>query len=84
MNKAKLVNLAEQVLIDVDNKLKKQNREYLEIKLCEELSTILHLAKKYIAYDMDGSDDKVYYKQAYESVKPILDDAINNCLGDRK
>ena len=82
MNKAKLVNFAEQVLNDVDNKLKKQNREYLETKLCEELSRIFHLAKNYIAYDMDGEDDK--YKKAYESVKPILDEAIDNCLGDRK
>tara|TARA_R110002073_G_scaffold101048_1_gene229767 strand:- start:5068 stop:5316 length:249 start_codon:yes stop_codon:yes gene_type:complete len=82
MNKAKLVNFAEQVLTDVDNKLKKQNREYLETKLCEELSRIFHLAKNYIAYDMDGEDDK--YKKAYESVKPILDEAIDNCLGDRK
>ena len=56
MNKAKLVNFAEQVLNDVDNKLKKQNREYLETKLCEELSRIFHLAKNHIAYDMDGED----------------------------
>ena len=82
MNKAKLVNLAEQVLTDVDNKLKKENREFLEIKLCEELSRILHLAKNHIAYDMDGEDD--VYKKSYESVKPILDEAIDNCLGDRK
>jgi hypothetical protein len=82
VNKAKLVNFAEQVLTDVDNNLMKENRKFLEIKLCEELSRIFHLAKNHIAYDMDGEDDK--YKKSYESVKPILDEAIDNCLGDRK
>lgn len=82
MNKAKLVNFAEQVLTDVDNNLMKENRKFLEIKLCEELSRIFHLAKNHIAYDMDGEDDK--YKKSYESVKPILDEAIDNWLGDRK
>ena len=82
MNKTKLVNLAEQVLTDVDNKLKKQNREYLETKLCEELSRIFQLAKNHTQYYMDGEDSK--YKKTYESVKPILDEAIDNCLGDRK
>ena len=81
MNKAKLVNFAEQVLIDVDNNLIEHNKKYLETKLCEELSRIFQLAKNHITYSM--SEDK-NYKQAYESVKPILDDAINNCLGDRK
>jgi hypothetical protein len=84
MNKAKLVNFAEQVLTDVDMKIEKEHREFLEAKLCEELSRIFHLAKNYIAYDMDGRDDKVYYKKSYESVKPILDEAIDNCRGDSK
>ena len=82
MNKATLVNLAEQVLVDVDNNLNKDHREYLENKLCEELSNIFSLARKHLKYDMDGEDD--WYKKSYESVKPILDEAIDNCLGDRK
>ena len=82
MNKAKLVNFAEQVLTDVDNNLMKENRKFLEIKLCEELSRIFHLAKNHIAYDQDGEDRR--YKKCYESVKPILDEAIDNSLGDRK
>jgi hypothetical protein len=82
MNKAKLVNFAEQVLTDVDNNLIKHNRGYLENCLCEELQRIFQLAKNHITYDMDGEDDK--YKKAYESVKPILDEAIDNSLGDRK
>jgi len=82
VNKAKLVNFAEQVLTDVDNNLIEHQKEYLENKLCDELQRIFQLAKNHITYDMDGEDDK--YKKAYESVKPILDEAINNCLGDRK
>ena len=82
MNKAKLVNLAEQVLTDVDMKIEKEHREFLEAKLCEELSRIFHLAKNYIAYDVEGEDG--LYKKKYESVKPILDEAIDNCRGDSK
>ena len=82
MNKAKLVNFAEQVLTDVDNNLIKHNRGYLENCLCEELSRVFKLAQKHLTYNMDGQDNN--YKQAYESVKPILDEAIDKCLGDRK
>ena len=82
MNKAKLVNFAEQVLTDVDMKIEKEHREFLEAKLCEELSRVFKLAQKHLTYNMDGQDNN--YKQAYESVKPILDDAIDKCLGDRK
>lgn len=82
MNKATLVNFAEQVLTDVDNNLIKHNRGYLENCLCEELSILFTRARKHLTYNLDGENDK--YKKAYESVKPILDEAIDNCLGDRK
>jgi hypothetical protein len=76
MNKKKLVELAEEVLTDIDADLEKELRKNLEKELCKRLDNRFHLAGSYI-YGFQSNES---YKKSYESVKPILDDAIDKLL----
>ena len=81
MNKAKLVELAEEVLTDIDADLEEELRKELEKELCERLSqTFLH-ARYHQTYGYHSNEG---YKKSYESVKPIIDEAINNLLDRSK
>tara|TARA_Y100001937_G_scaffold108154_1_gene151521 strand:+ start:334 stop:564 length:231 start_codon:yes stop_codon:yes gene_type:complete len=75
MNKKKLVELADEVLIDIDAVLQTQIREDLEKELCDRLRQKFSFANFYLTFDK-----KKKYKESYDSVKPILDEAIDKLL----
>lgn len=73
MNKNKLVKLATEVLTDIDEDLKSDLKNRLEIELLHRLEGRLCKARLYLKGHGDAKDN-------YLSVKPILDDAINELL----
>ena len=83
MNKKKLVELADEVLLDVDYEFQDKAREYFEKGLCERLSCIFNDAASHI-YGNKSSTEYDTRKKAYESVKPVLDDCLNKILGDKQ
>jgi len=83
MNKLYLVELADQVLTDVDHEFKTKARDYFEKRLCERLSCIFNDAGNHI-YGNKSSTEYDTRKKAYESVKPVLDDCLNKILGDKQ
>jgi hypothetical protein len=78
MNKAKLVELAEEVLTEVNDESKNYLRECLEQKVCGKLSAIFNSAQYAANYTSDQKRQK-----DYASVKPILDDCIDKLLGEK-
>ena len=82
MNKAKLVELADEVLSEIDVDMECVLRKQLEIQLCEILSRRLNHARYHLNYSTFNDKEwaKKYEKQ-YQSVKPILDDCIDKLLG---
>tara|TARA_Y100000114_G_C11501958_1_gene204859 strand:- start:62 stop:313 length:252 start_codon:yes stop_codon:yes gene_type:complete len=83
MNKKKLVELADQVLMDVDDELQNEAREFFEKELCRRLKNIFLDAGAYF----ETSRTNIWFeerKEAYESVKPVLDDCLNKILGEPK
>jgi len=75
MNKKKLVELAEEVLTDIDPVLQTKIREELEKELCDRLREKFAFANFYLTFH-----NKKKYKESYDSVKPILDEAIDKLL----
>ena len=83
MNKAKLVELADEVLTDVDVDMQSVLRKELEINLCGKLSDIFKKAQRHQRYPLDvGQIDT--NEKSYKSVKPILDDCIDKLFRKRK
>jgi hypothetical protein len=80
MNKAKLVELADEVLTNIDIDLEGEFRKNLEKKLCSQLGDKFIHARRHLVFP---NQSKVH-KKDYECVKPILDDAINKLLGETK
>ena len=83
MNKAKLVELADEVLTDVDIDMQSVLRKELEINLCDKLSAIFRGAERHNKYPLDGVRVGKNEK-SYKSVKPILDDCIDKLLEETK
>ena len=84
MNKAKLVELADEVLTDIDVDMECVLRKKLEIQLCEKLSRKFNQARYHLNYlILDDKEWAKKYENQYQSVKPILDDCIDKllCLG---
>tara|TARA_R100000329_G_C7606115_1_gene215025 strand:- start:315 stop:551 length:237 start_codon:yes stop_codon:yes gene_type:complete len=77
MNKKKLVKLATEVLTDIDEDLRSDLVNALEIKLLQRLENRFFNASLYL---LDPRKDHKKSKESYLSVKPILDDAINGLL----
>jgi len=82
MNKAKLVELADEVLTHIDMEMKVVLRDQLERALCGKLSRIFEKAR--IHNGLAPLVDKDKYQKAYASVQPILDDCIDRILGEKK
>ena len=80
MNKAKLVELADEVLTNIDVDMQSVLRKELEESLCSKLSDIFSEAKRHhtIYAGQIGKNEK-----SYKAVKPILDDCIDKLLGER-
>tara|TARA_R100000231_G_scaffold122801_1_gene92983 strand:+ start:5 stop:256 length:252 start_codon:yes stop_codon:yes gene_type:complete len=83
VNKKKLVELADEVLLDVDYEFQDKAREYFEKRLCERLSWTFNAAGHHI-YGSKSSTDYDTNKKCYESVKPVLDDCLDKILGDKQ
>ena len=79
MNKAKLVELTDELLTDIEPELREYMRKCLEEKICEKLSSIFTSAQ----YAGTFADNKERQKN-YKSVKPILDACIDKLLGETK
>lgn len=75
MNKKKLVDLADEVLADIDEALQTSIRKELEKELCERLAAKFRYANFWLTFH-----NKKDYKGSYDSVKPILDEAIDKLL----
>jgi len=80
MNKEKLVKLADEVLTHVDMDMKVVLRDQLERDLCGRLSRIFEKARVHDTKHFVSRN----YKEARESVQPILDDCIDRILGEKK
>tara|TARA_R100001079_G_C4387179_1_gene125674 strand:+ start:517 stop:765 length:249 start_codon:yes stop_codon:yes gene_type:complete len=78
MNKTKLVELAEEVFADIDVEMESLLREKLEEALAQKLYKKFNSAYCYHWYSKDKE-----YKKDYESVKPILNEAIDKVLARR-
>ena len=82
MNKAKLVEFADEVLSAIDLKAKDYYRQELEIRICDALSKQFRLAANFVRsqkHQTFNENEKEYY-----SAKPILDDCIDKLLGETK
>ena len=83
VNKAKLVELADEVLTDIDVDMQNVLRKELEVSLCAKLYDIFLAAERHHKYPLDvgriGKNEK-----SYKAVKPILDDCIDKLLGKTK
>ena len=79
MNKAKLVELADEVLTDIDIDMKTVLRKELEKQLCEKLSWRFRRAIAHLEATHSDIRAKEYY-----SVKPILNECIDKLLGEKK
>ena len=78
MNKAKLVELADEVLTNIDFDMQSVLRKELEISLCDKLSDIFNEAKRHHnIYDNQHRKNQ----KSYKAVKPIIDDCIDKLLG---
>ena len=78
MNKAKLVELADEVLSEIDLKAKDYYRQELEIRICDALSKQFTLAANFVRsrkHKTFNENEKDYY-----SVKPVLNDVIDKIL----
>ena len=79
MNKAKLVELTNEVLTDIDVDMQSVLRKELEASLCDKLSDIFNEAKRHHnIYDCQHRQNQ----KSYKAVKPILDDCIDKLLGE--
>tara|TARA_R100001086_G_C11705397_1_gene222558 strand:- start:42 stop:305 length:264 start_codon:yes stop_codon:yes gene_type:complete len=86
MNKKKLVELADEVMLEVDIEMDGELRKELENKLCSRLSNVFNDAARYALRRDSSFPDAVSKeeKKAYESVKPVLDDCLDKILGEKK
>ena len=84
MNKAKLVELANEVLTDIDVDMQNVLRKELEINLCEKLADIFFAAQRHNKYPSLDDGRIETNEKSYKSVKPILDDCIDKLLGETK
>ena len=85
MNKAKLVELADEVLSEIDVDMECVLRKQLEKQLCERLSRKFNQAHYHLNYlTLNDNEWAKKYENQYQSVKPILDDSIDKLLGKTK
>jgi hypothetical protein len=87
MNRKKLVEVADEVMLEVDIEMKGELRKNLEEKLCERLSILFDRASTHVRYKGSSFPDAAAnkrQKEAYESVKPVLDDCLDKILDETK
>ncbi len=80
MNKKKLVELADEVLTDLDVDLENLLRANLEEELCNQLHSKFYNARNFLKGKLAHGVGYVVDEKSYKSVKPILDDAIDKLL----
>ena len=88
MNRKKLVEVADEVMLEVDIEMDGELRKELEVKLCRRLSNVFDDAVGYARYggtrygnDVSRSKQNQREKKAYDSVKPVLDDCLDKIMG---
>ena len=91
MNRKKLVEVADQVMVDIDIEMDGELRKELELKLCSRLSVVFLNASDHLRYsgdlffnDASRKEKTKADKIAYDSVKPVLDDCLDKILGEKK
>ncbi len=75
-----MVDLGEQILTEIDIEMDQNLREILERKLVKRLHQVFFDAY-YSTMDKERRTDR--HKEAYDRVKPILDDCLDRVLGQR-
>ena len=86
MNRKKLVEVADEVMLEVDIEMKGELRKNLENALCKRLSKIFNNAGTFVRYKDSSYPDAAAnkrQKEAYVSVKPVLDDCLDKILGEK-
>ena len=73
MNKENLVKLTQQVLTEIDEEMLDERDNYLRMELCNKLRKVFSYASAHYAGSI--GDEK---QRAYESVKPIIDEALQS------
>ena len=73
MKKDNLVKLAQQVLTEIDEEMLDERDNYLRMELCNKLIKVFTYASMHYAGSVGDETQR-----AYESVKPILDDALQS------
>ena len=75
-----MVDLAEQVMTEIDGEMEKALRYQLERRLCDRLQIVIGKAGHFVSQDY-SEDASVESKMCYTMVKPVLDDCIDRLLG---
>ena len=91
MNRKKLVEVADQVMVGVDMEMDGELRRELEVKLCKRLSSVFYDAAGYVSKggtrylgDPLRKKQSQMEKKAYDSVKPVLNACLDKILGEKK
>ena len=75
MKKDNLVKLAQQVLTQIDEEMLDERDNYLRRELLTKLEKIFSDARQQL---YSQPENNIITRNAYESVKPILDDALQS------
>jgi len=82
MNKKKLVDVADEVMTEIDFEMEGHVREHFEQKLCLALKKVFSRATMCIEQgQLTASSEN---KMSYAMVKPVLDDCLDKILGERR
>ena len=82
MNKKKLVDVADEVMTQIDFEMEEHVRKHFEQKLCLALKRVFSQATMCIEQGQLTASSK--NKMSYAMVKPVLDDCLDKILGERR
>jgi uncharacterized protein YktB (UPF0637 family) len=82
LNRKKMVDLAEQVMTEIDDEMRKELRQSLERRICDRLLFVIGKAANFVVQNSSNSPyASAESKKCYKMVKPVLDDCIDRLLG---
>ena len=82
MDRKKMKDLAEQVMTEIDDKMEERLRQEYEGRLCKGLTAVFSNALQFINHGYH-KDSQQRNKEAYEMVKPMLDDCLDKLFGKK-
>ena len=82
LNRKKMVDLAEQVMTEIDDEMRKELRQSLERRICDRLLFVIGKASNFVVQNSSNTQyASAESKKCYKMVKPVLDDCIDRLLG---